>query len=244
MKIKYPFIIVSMLCGLFFYQCKSPSNKKSSVSLNILTDIDGNNYKTVEIGDQTWMAENLRTSRFKNGESLILGNNNDVWRGFRNNYRPGYRLNFDSSFYYYTYNAVRDERCLCPEGWKIPNDKDWNELFEFLGGDKNASKKLKSEKGWTYEDYIDDDEADFGYRVENREGNGDNQSGFNAIPDYSVDSFGTLITNNDASTSFFWSADGNGDFGNYISLKAWNDGIEKSHYNNGYGLSVRCIKEK
>jgi len=88
---------------------------------------DGKTYKTIKIGKQTWMAENLcyktkKSWSFENKES------NDAKCG--------------------RYYDGDDAKTACPEGWHLPSDAEWNELVNYLGGEKEAGGKLKSTVGW------------------------------------------------------------------------------------------------
>jgi uncharacterized protein (TIGR02145 family) len=88
---------------------------------------DGKEYKTVKIGTQTWMAENLA---FKAKEG---------WKAYDN-------LVSNVNLYGYLYNWIT-ARKICPTGWRTPSDKDWTKLVSFLGGDKTAGQKLKGNWG-------------------------------------------------------------------------------------------------
>jgi uncharacterized protein (TIGR02145 family) len=121
----------------------------------IVKDIDGNVYGTIIIGTQTWMDDNLRTTRYNDNSSIRLVSNNTDWATPSN---PAYCwYNNDKKKYKYTYgalynwNAVNTNK-LCPSGWHVPTEDDFKELSIFLGGDSIAGGKLK-EKGtshWAY----------------------------------------------------------------------------------------------
>ncbi len=206
-----------------------------------VTDIDGNTYKTVIIGEQEWMAENLKTFRFQNGDSIPVGNDGSIWRSFENKYSPGVRaLGWHT---YYNHSAVIDERGLCPVGWKVPDNDDWQQLVDFLGGEELAGKKMKSTKYWTYEEYIWEDEDDYdNYTIEERTGNGTNESGFDARPAGDIDAHGAII-DYPTSLAFFWSSTPKINDAYYFKLSASGDDLKKSWRSHNSGLSVRCIKE-
>ncbi len=106
-------------------------------------DINGNIYKTITIGGQTWFAENLRVLRYSNGDQIIYFEDNpDTYP------REGQYVMFNSEGKPVAYNwyAVTDERGLCPTGWHVPSKSDWQELIKFLG--ENVTLKLKSKTGW------------------------------------------------------------------------------------------------
>jgi uncharacterized protein (TIGR02145 family) len=101
-----------------------------------VVDIDGNTYKTVTIGTQEWMAENLRTTKFRDGSDILyLGEDTLVWM---NNNTPAYswyqadqgnRNTYGALYNWYT---VRHEAGLCPEGWRVFSNNDWNKLLQHL----------------------------------------------------------------------------------------------------------------
>jgi uncharacterized protein (TIGR02145 family) len=146
----------------------------NSFCQNTVTDISGNVYKTVKIGTQIWMAENLRTEKFNNGDPIEQITSNRYWQEV-----SGLAMN-DTTFnqiwpvmcYYnnekqkhnalYNWYVVFDSRGVCPAGWHIPSTDEFYELIDYLGGMETASTKLKSSTSWKII--------------------GSNSSGFNAIP--------------------------------------------------------------
>ncbi len=104
-----------------------------------IQDIEGNIYKTVKIGDQIWMAENLRTTKYKDGSSISLVTNNSSWAGMTTGAYCWY--NNDPGSYKYLYGALYNwyagaSAKLCPTGWHVPSDDEWHELILKL--DPNA----------------------------------------------------------------------------------------------------------
>jgi uncharacterized protein (TIGR02145 family) len=141
----------------------------------VVTDIDGNVYPIVQIGDQWWMAENLKTTHYRNGDPIPFLPDLDDWTDAADNEigaytvsRAGYSGDISDEdklqFYGALYNwyAATDERGLCPEGWNVPSDGDWIQLERYLGvpeeelyttlwrgKDQNVGGKLKSTRtGW------------------------------------------------------------------------------------------------
>jgi uncharacterized protein (TIGR02145 family) len=104
-----------------------------------VTDIDGNVYSTVVIGTQEWMQENLKTTRYKNGAPIPTGLTNAQWQ---NTTSGAYAIYNDSAQYdavygkLYNWYAVADSQGLCPTGWHMPADWEWNVLVKNL--DPNA----------------------------------------------------------------------------------------------------------
>ena len=118
-----------------------------------LTDIDGNKYNTVTIGDQLWMAENLRTTKYNDNTPIPLVTGNSEWTamsgpGFSwyNNDPASYKTRYGALYNWYTLDdASNGGKNVCPIGWQVPSDEEWTTLSDYL-----------SENGYGY----DDDETD------------------------------------------------------------------------------------
>jgi uncharacterized protein (TIGR02145 family) len=112
----------------------------------LVSDIEGNNYKTVTIGTQTWMAENLRVARYKDGTAIPLVSGNAAWSSLTT---PGYCwYNNDEATNKATYGALYNWHTvntgnLCPAGWHVPTDAEWTTLTSYLGGESDSGAKLK-----------------------------------------------------------------------------------------------------
>jgi uncharacterized protein (TIGR02145 family) len=102
---------------------------------SIITDSDGNEYRTVTIGNQEWMAENLRTSRFTDGSEIPMVNDQAAWLNANYGVWCWYdTLNINDVPYGKLYNwyAVNDTRGVCPTGWHVPTDAEWTTLIDYL----------------------------------------------------------------------------------------------------------------
>ena len=122
-----------------------------------ITDIDGNVYNTVLIGDQCWMQENLKVTHYPNGDEIPNVTEDDAWGALADNNTDDaycyYDNNINSDYgALYTYAAAiaddwqRDnasDQGICPDGWHLPTDAEWNVLSDFLGGDDLAGGKMK-----------------------------------------------------------------------------------------------------
>jgi uncharacterized protein (TIGR02145 family) len=109
-----------------------------------VVDNDGNVYKTIKIGNQEWMAENLRTTRFQNGDQIPYATKTNFL---------GYTWYNDSlsnikSGAFYSYFTYMDSRSIAPLGWRVPTEADWVTLINFLGGSSVAGDKLKADSTW------------------------------------------------------------------------------------------------
>jgi len=134
------------------------SLKNIGVADQNITDIDGNSYKTVRIGTQKWMAENLKVTRFNEGTFISKITDSLQWRV--NNSMPAWTYyNNDStnnSRYGKLYNwfaaskITTGNKNICPTGWHVPSISEWNILKDYLGGGSVAGGKLKEigTKNW------------------------------------------------------------------------------------------------
>lgn len=111
-----------------------------------ITDIDGNIYHTLKIGNQFWLIENLKVTRFRNGDKIPNVTENTDWASSSSEAYCCYdndTSNTDSYGYLYNWHTINDNRIICPKGWHIPTLKEWKELEEYLGGGKLAFDKMK-----------------------------------------------------------------------------------------------------
>jgi len=110
-------------------------------------DADGNVYKIVTIGTQTWMAENLKTTRYNDGSTIPLVTNREEWNAlitpgycWFDNDRTTYGNTYGALYNWYTVNSGK----LCPTGWHMPTKEEWTTLVTYLGGEDNAGGRLKA----------------------------------------------------------------------------------------------------
>ncbi|MCY1718887.1 hypothetical protein OU798_00945 [Prolixibacteraceae bacterium Z1-6] len=194
-------------------------------------DPDGNPYSSVTIGTQTWLVENLRTTKYANGDNIPNIIDNSDWQ----NATSGawcYNENVtDLEVPYgklYNWFAVTDSRNVCPAGWHVPTDEEWQILITFLGGSDMAGNKLK-ETGTAHWATNNDFAT--------------NSSGFTALPGGAQSAFpGFSYPVN--SLGMFWTVtplDGENAYGYYLFDSY--QSIHKQEYIKQTGLSVRCIKD-
>lgn len=144
-----------VIIGLIVMTSCTEIRKDESISTNkvseVIKDIDGNTYKTITIGEQTWLAENLKVSHFNNGDPILHVTGNYEWFEAGRDGIPAWRYyNDDPSTaekYGKLYNgfAVSDPRGLAPEGWRVPGDYDWDEFFIAIGGKLSEPSTLQLE---------------------------------------------------------------------------------------------------
>jgi len=119
---------------------------------NGVTDIDGNEYETVVIGDQEWTRENLRVTRYQNGDAIPHLIDDNEWSSTTSGAYSYFDNDQSRNIPYgklYNWFTTTDSRGLCPEGWKVPSRTDWNELIWFLGGEDIAGERMKFPGDWS-----------------------------------------------------------------------------------------------
>ena len=150
-------VVVGSLIGLMALgtavaaaqQPKAHARPRAAVAKTRVTDSDGNVYRTVAIGKQTWMAENLRTTRYRDGSSVRHLEDDKAWGSDTEGAYCAYEGDAARAAAYgllYNGYAILNPKGLCPAGWHVPNDQEWLALIDHLGGERGAGGKLK-EKG-------------------------------------------------------------------------------------------------
>jgi uncharacterized protein (TIGR02145 family) len=112
-----------------------------------VTDINGNYYDTIRIGSQTWMVQNLKVSKYRNGDLIPTGLANTTWQSTTSGAYAVLDNNIINDSIYgklYNWYSVNDPRGLCPVGWHVPSDVEWTTLESLLGGNTVAGGKLKA----------------------------------------------------------------------------------------------------
>ena len=204
--------------------------KKDAPPLDPVTDTEGNTYKTVKIGTQIWMAENLKTTRYNDGADISLVTDAIKWGNLTT---AGYcwYTNDVASFkdtYGALYNGYTIETGkLCPAGWHIPDKQEWQVLREFLGDSLKGGGKLK--------------EAGTAHWLAPNKG-ADNSSGFTALPAglrYFEGTFSSVLSY----TSIWSTTEVAKDEVWYTGLYFAEAAFIMDHRNKNHGFSVRCIKD-
>ena len=188
-------------------------------------DTIGNQYTTITINGKEWFKENLKTTKYATGDSIINEQGNASW----NNLSTGAWANYDNNvandaIYGKLYNwyAVSDVRGLCPTGWRVASDLDWTSLTALYGTDAAAGNELKSTTSWTTPN------------------SNSNTSGFGAVPGGGRGGglFGD-ITNK----GFWWTSTLFDSSNSYARRLEYNlDTVARYYESNKSGFSVRCVK--
>lgn len=207
---------------------------------NIIKDIERNTYLTIKIGDQWWMAENLKVTHYRNGDAIPHVTDNNAWWNLRSGAYCSYNNNTaNAKTYGYLYNwyAVDDSRNIAPSGWHVPTIGEWKKLVDHLGGILIAGGKMKETAQWSSPNT-----------------GATNKCGFSALPG------GYRGTNGVFDLLSYGGGGRRGGVGNSAAFwsSTWSDrigtwGCLLGHTNSGvdlglsgskhYGCSVRCIRD-
>ncbi|MFN5055563.1 MAG: FISUMP domain-containing protein [Bacteroidota bacterium] len=197
-------------------------------TLNNVVDVDGNVYKTVKIGNQIWMAENLKTTSYRDGSKIPEIADATSWKNLTSGaFSYAYNLPTQDKIYgkLYNYYVIENTQKVCPVGWRIPSINDFNVLENYLGKD-SAAHLLKSDAGWSGPS----------------ENNGNNKTGFNGLPGGGKDGVGGFTSI--GGIGFFWTDTKFSDLTiQHIILVNSNRYIQKFISDKNSGYSIRCIKE-
>jgi len=204
---------------------------KTTYETNFFVDtIDNQRYKFIKIGNQVWMAENLKTAKLNDGTAIPLVTDNKEWSNlkmsgycFYNNDEADNKAKFGALYNWYSINTGK----LCPSGWHVPSDAEWTTLINYLGGMVGGGGKLKETgtDNW-----------------ESPNTGADNESGFAAVPGGYRFKDGTFLEI--SNYGLLWSATGAG------ATSAWNrylyynsSNTSRSSLNKKLGLSIRCLHD-
>jgi uncharacterized protein (TIGR02145 family) len=203
-----------------------------------IADADGNLYNTIKIGNQVWMAENLKTTKYNDNTAIPLVTDNTAWTtlttaaySWADNNEAQYKDLYGAFYNWYAVETAK----LCPSGWHVPTDADFKTLEISLGMTQEQAdavewrgtdqgKKMKNTTGWL------------------TGGNGTNTSGFSAMPS-GYRAYATGTSDNLGTLCYWWTAtQSTNDIATYRRL----DGNKDAVYRNGTykkaGKAVRCVK--
>jgi uncharacterized protein (TIGR02145 family) len=213
-----------ILGTLTFYSSAWDGPVSSSWSCGEAITYAGVGYSTVQIGDQCWFAENLRTTTYLNGDAIPQNLSDGDWFS---------TISGAMAFYtggpayggLYNWYAVDDARGLCPSGWHVPTDGEWTILTDHLGGESVAGGQMKTYYGWF------------------NDGNGTNSSGFSGLPggyrlfDGYFDGAGYH--------GYWWSSSPSGSLAWYRYLDYNYEYVGRDDYYGVQrgGFSVRCVRD-
>jgi uncharacterized protein (TIGR02145 family) len=219
------------------------SSFMAATEAQTVKDIDGNAYPVVTIGSQVWMAKNLQTTRYPDGTPIPLVDTITAWDVLDENSRAycwfGDEINNKDTYgALYTWAAAMKGaessdanpsgvQGVCPTGWHLPSNAEWEELERFLGGTDVAGGKMK-EAGTTHWADPNTDAT--------------NESGFTGLPGGYRSNIGTF--GRFASYGSWWNSDEYSETSAYYRLLNFgNTAIYKLHLSKEVGFSVRCVRD-
>ena len=188
------------------------------------------NLKSVKIGNQVWMTENLNVERFRNGDLIPEAKTAEAWINAGNAKRPAWCYydndpkNGNKYGKLYNWYALNDRRGLAPAGWHVPRDGEWTILSNYIGGENVAGTNMKSTAGWY------------------NNGNGTNSRGFSGLPGGYRNSNGNFT--NVGYYGNWWSASEDG--GTYAwdrLLHSASSVLGRYNFTKNNGFSVRCVRD-
>ncbi len=221
--------------GTTEHTCGAANVHNPNLTYGSMTDQEGNVYKTIVIGTQEWMAENLNTSVYRNGDAIPTNLDNTAWQNTTSgawayyNNDPSYACPYGKMYNWYT---CVDNRQLCPVGWHVPSYAEWTILESYLGGQSVAGGKMKSTG--TIESLTG---------LWNAPNTGaTNSSGFSALPG------GYLIwngsQNNIGGSGYWWSSTEVGsDYAWWSTMDSGDDNLGSDFFNKNDGHSIRCLRD-
>lgn len=230
---------ILLISTIILYGCGKKSPPEISRETGTVTDIQGNIYSTVKIGDQWWMAENLKVKVYNDSSSIIEVKstaNDSVWA----NKTAGAFCEIDKRYgLHYNWFAINSLKKIAPTGWHIPSDDEWRileielgmneeESFKTSWRGKNESEKLMPESsvGWPKNSVY-----------------GTNESGLSALPG------GCRLFNGmrgEVSTAAYWwsQTEKNNSTAWYRTIAADHKEIFRYYVDKNYGLTIRCVKDQ
>jgi uncharacterized protein (TIGR02145 family) len=199
-----------------------------SSMFDTLSDNEGHIYPIVLIGDQWWMAKNLSSAMYANGDTIPHVTSSSFWDPLTTPAWCNYDNQVENDSIYgklYTWYAVSDPRNICPTGWHVPTEVEWSILSGYLGN--NANWKMKSTTGW-----------------QNIEPNVTNESGFSALPGGQRPS---NFVNIGVEGNWWTNTENGANYANYrviySSLINTNGFLTSGAATKRIGFSVRCVKD-
>jgi uncharacterized protein (TIGR02145 family) len=217
---------------------------------DVVTDIDGNVYNTVTIGSQVWMVENLNTTRFQNGDIVPTTNPSTLNIIYETN--PKYQWAYDGDEHkvkkygrLYTWYVAADSRNICPVGWHVPSDAEWNIMQKYLIDNRynydglpqnnGIAKSLASPNEWGYS-------LERGAPSNNDFAECANKSGFSALPG-GYRAFDGLFVGFGSNGSWWSNSEETSYKAYYRYIRFNRNDLIKSSNMEFCGASIRCIKD-
>lgn len=238
------FIMQVMMIAVIMtmHGCGDPDVTEPVKETGTVTDIEGNTYKTIKIGNQWWMAENLKVTHFADGQELSEITDKGEWANTSapafchfNNTESGAGL-------LYNFHVVANESEIAPYGWHVATDEDWKILEEFIGMPADELDNTNW-RGTTEGDQLKEESTSTtGWFFYDNTVWGNNASGFSAVGGscrvYNGE-WGIPVLRY---SGFWWTDTSKNGYGWFRNLDYKKSGIFRFTANPNYGFSIRCVK--
>jgi uncharacterized protein (TIGR02145 family) len=200
------------------------------VKYGSLKDVEGNSYRSIPIGNQTWMVDNLTTTKFNDGTPIPLVKDATSWSSLSapaccwQNNDTARKVTYGVLYNWYTVKTGK----LCPKGWHVPDDEEWAELVDFLGGENVAGGKLK--------------ESDLRHWM-NPNSEASNVTHFWALPGGNRLNGPDALFDNLGKSGSWWTTKSLDNLAVNREMYYNSNNVGRSFYPKSYGMSVRCISD-
>jgi len=239
------YFMLLVVCTTILAGCKKdPIEPEPVHETGTVTDVEGRVYKTVKIGNQWWMAEDLKVTKYRNGNPVSLIekslSDNVLWS---KDTAGAYCVPFGSVYLYNWHVLSNDSNIIAPEGWHVPSDDEWKALevelgmkqeeadkFNWRGGHEGEKLKIKAKSpgAWKEHENVWDT----------------NESGFSALSTGCRMFNGVFGTPGQGSTGFWWSSSESSiQDAIYRHLDYKNTDVFRYYGSKKYGFAIRCVKD-
>ena len=224
------------------HTCGTANVHNPDVTYGSVTDIDGNVYKTVVVDRLVWFAENLKTTRFQNGEAIPNVPEAVAWAALTGPGMCSYQNDTTNDCLYgklYNFFVATDERNPCPAGWRVPTQADFDNLVNVYDADANggAPSSLPNSAGG----FLKSTNTTL-WRSPNP--NATNLSGFSAIPNGGRNNAGLFSNSSDAAASYWYASQVGPGMGFFMEFAYTQDYAVRNAYWAEYGACIRCVKDE
>ena len=234
--------------GSTVHSCGAQNVHNPNLSYGSMTDQEGNVYKTIVIGTQEWMAENLNTSIYRNGDAIPTGLSNSQWQNTTQGAWAYY--NNDASYAcpygkLYNWYACVDPRGLCPTGWHVPSDAEWNVLVKYLDPAADTTCEYCSQSaiaGAMMKSAGTIEGGDGYWYAYDSSVEGTNSSGFSGLPGGYRSDLGEYVGM--GFNGYWWSSSQFDSYGAWTRRLDFNYATVGRYFTNArFGWGVRCLRD-
>ncbi len=234
-KSQFSAVFLIVISIMILTACKKQDDSASAFETGNIMDVEGNSYKTIKIGNQWWMAENLKVTRYRNGEPVTNITSNAEWIALITPAYCSYNNDYDTYGkvkgllynWYVVDPSSNGNKNIAPEGWHIPTNADFSTLVNCLGGLAIAGGKMK-EVGTSHW-------SSPNTGATNSSGFTSMPSGFRSHEDGTFQYIGTFV--------HWWSSTQSGSTAMNLSLANFQAAADNSASNKKLGFSIICVKD-